>query len=50
MSVSSFSSVNRSRLASNVFTPPSKVFVGDEMLDGDFIIKGIVYHTNTLTI
>lgn len=50
MSVSSFSSINRARLASNVFQPPSKVFVGDEMLDGDFIIKGVAYHTNTLTI
>jgi hypothetical protein len=50
MSVSSFSSINRSRLASNAFLPPSKVFVGDEMLDGDFVIKGIAYNTNTLTI
>lgn len=50
MSVSSFSSINRPRLASNSFLPPSKVFVGDEMLDGDFIIKGIAYNTNTITI
>lgn len=50
MSVSSFSSINRGRLASNSFLPPSKVFVGDEMLDGDFVIKGIAYNTNTITI